>query len=720
MPLDDLILSRYQKLSFYHLPKRQRGLLYTEVTSANRDTSYPLAPDFTFHLEYNDDHVVLYSDYGPGCVHRIYLFPSLPTHTDKLYQMTARDLRDSFISLEVDRTTLRYSLEHFMSGKEWPFLSPFNTQHRYLASGMGSYTPICYQRSLKISYIPSEPLPANLFETTVNCSKHDLHCPVHIYSSVSRVKFPTDAHVEPFIDSDVTDVPQPYKRRVEKIGSILQEPENHVPGLSSDCKLECIEVCKGCKRVILNYHGPGVLSSILMRVFETSNHKLRQDWTDIRITANFDGRSPSIDKVPLGSLFGVTASLNQFRAAALGKTKRSCSYDDALLSLPSDEITGYFYYPMPFWKSAKITIDGSDFIDAPLLACFQINVVENYYDSSETGYFHAVKTYYDDDASGYRKVLSLGGSWGHIVGVMMEVENLRVVRDVPVNERWPALQADAVIYIDGAKAASVLGTGLEDYFSYAHGFNMAENTTYAFVGNYHASPRRKEPLTWHCYRLHVLDPIYFSSSIQFIMEGTSRLRFQSRHSSITYDEYMQKRADSGGCISHLVYFYMGTSSGTTATDSFHMSNDISEAEHQFEIATSSSSISGGPFTLSNKRYLGASNKNETFDFSGRAFYPGDRITFSMMCLPHNRGIILRREFHSIPKVSWNELAKLWIDDVYIGMWAIPMGALSDEYSIRQEDFTIGELHTKDKNAVVLNIEMLTEWRDISYRVFSIS
>ena len=69
---------------------------------------------------------------------------------------------------------------------------------------------------------------------------------------------------------------------------------------------------------------------------------------------------------------------------------------------------------------------------------------------------------------------------------------------------------------------SVLISGLEDYFSYAHGFALAENTTYAYVGNYHAAPQRKEPLTWHCYRHHVLDPVPFQSDVMFIMEGNDR------------------------------------------------------------------------------------------------------------------------------------------------------------------------------------------------------
>ena len=59
-PLELLLLPTEGMLSFYFLPQRRPLSLYTELTSANRDTSYPVAPDFTFHLEYHANDVLLY------------------------------------------------------------------------------------------------------------------------------------------------------------------------------------------------------------------------------------------------------------------------------------------------------------------------------------------------------------------------------------------------------------------------------------------------------------------------------------------------------------------------------------------------------------------------------------------------------------------------------------------------------------------------------------
>ena len=110
-PLELLLLQKEGMLSFYSLPVRRPPTLYTELTSANRDTSYPLAPDFTFHIEYHANDVVLYEDYGPGCVYRIFFMPPLPQDTTRLHQLTSVDLRNAYLSLVIDDRTFWFSMQ---------------------------------------------------------------------------------------------------------------------------------------------------------------------------------------------------------------------------------------------------------------------------------------------------------------------------------------------------------------------------------------------------------------------------------------------------------------------------------------------------------------------------------------------------------------------------------------------------------------------------------
>ena len=101
----------------------------------------------------------------------------------------------------------------------------------------------------------------------------------------------------------------------------------------------------------------------------------------------------------------------------------------------------------------------------------QVSTVKNHYARDTTAHFYAHKTYYSgEDVTRHRTVLDVEGGWGQLVGVGVEIDNLRAVRGGTLAERWALLQADPLIYIDGAPA--VLGTGLEDYFSFAHGFQV--------------------------------------------------------------------------------------------------------------------------------------------------------------------------------------------------------------------------------------------------------
>lgn len=623
-PIAEMTIQNLGMLSFYHLPKRKSSILYTEVTSANRDTSYPLAPDFTFHVRYGEDSVVLYEDFGPGCIFRIYLFPSLPRDYDVIRRMTSADLKSSFLLFNIDGADFRYSVQQLMEANDWPFLYPINTRHAKPVSGIGTYVPICYEKYASVTYKHRENLPPNLFDVTVNCSRDDTLCPVHIYSAVSRHKYPVGTRVESFaqIASSMTGR-QEHESLLNAAVDLLRQPGEHGPDRGERCLLKCVDFAGGRDdHLVYERRGSGVISALKVRVFDNVTGLLLPDWTSLLLTAYFDDSAqPQIDHVPLGSLFGATASLNEFIGAAVGRGRKFCAYENARLDLPSTAVTGYLYFPMPFWRSAKFYVSSARGAKTQLM-CAQFSVVGNYYAEESTAYFHAAKTYYTDDVSGWRNVLAVNNSWGSVVALFLDVDNLRAVRNVPLSSRWAALQADAVLYIDGARSASVLGTGLEDYFSYSHGFAEAGNTTYSFVGVYHSTPKRAEPLTWHCYRLHVLDPIPFRNQIQFVMEGTGS-RFQRPTRPISYAKHSERLRSGMTSLAHMVLYYARATPGASRADIFMLGDQASESAHRFKILRKSKSESGMTFRVHQKRYLAAVNADDTFNRTGRVFYPGD-------------------------------------------------------------------------------------------------
>jgi len=333
------------------------------------------------------------------------------------------------------------------------------------------------------------------------------------------------------------------------------------------------------------------------------------------------------------------------------------------------------------------------------------------------------------NVDGWRKVLDVSGGWGHVISLSMEVDNLVPVHGVPLAYRWAALQADPVIHIDRSASATILGSGLEDYFSYAHGFAGAENTTYAFVGVHHASkrsPGRSDPLTWHCYRQHVLDPITFRSSIRFFMEGTGS-KFSSPANPLKHREHRRLLAAKLPTLAHTVlyYFRRSSTSSPVSCDHIWLGNTTSEQQHQFQLVRRRS-VSGSTLTLSDlqRRFIGDTSRNKTFMFaSGRAFSTDDVFSFKLS-LPSSSARLyrLRRTSYSIP-LHWNDRAQWSVNGIDQGIWFVPMGSLSDEYSLVNDDqillrhhLTLREL---DSNVIIAQFEfrpVSKTWNDISYEL----
>lgn len=720
-PLEQIYVEKSNAFHFYDLPKLKTFVTYTEVTSANRDTRFPLAPDFTFHLKYEPNRVTLYEDAGPGCIFRIYLFPPLPTNSEAIYRLTSRDLVNKSLRVVIDNMGYRYSLQQVMDGKVPPFVSPLSTKHPTPASGMGAYTPFCYRHAATVFYEHDGTFPEDLFEQTVNCTANEYTCPIKLYSSISRHKYTPETKVESFRNTDS------QLAVIANIAALLKNPESHGPDSGRPCVLECGELCAKCQRVVYHHiHSAGVIFSMKFRVFESGTVQPAVDWNEVFLTAYFDvDGTPQFNRIPLGSLFGASGSLNDFNGAAYGRRTKYCTYSETV-DLPMTSTTGYFHLPMPFWDEALVILEGSEYLREPLTVCYQVLGSRNHYHENETGYLHATKSYYTDDATGWRSVVDVSGGWGHVVAIGMEIDNLRAIRNVPLAYRWAVLQADNLVYVDGAKSPTVLGTGLEDYFSYAHGFSQAENTSYAFVGVYHAGPKRKEPLTWHCYRQHVLDPIPFRSALRFVMEGTDASKSRTPVAPLDYHSYRLRKLAEQPVIGHLALFYfrphLEERRPVDSCDRVVLSDHHSERSHGYALVKSNGIHSGEKFCIHNRRFVGDSVHDWTLSDCGRAFAAGDEYRFVLNVSSSGEGkeLVLRRTFHS-RLYYWNDDVVVLVDDVYAGTLASPMGPLSEEYSLRQEDLVLPRDRTRltkrnGRSVTRIAIQARNGIRDLSYEL----
>ncbi len=241
------------------------------------------------------------------------------------------------------------------------------------------------------------------------------------------------------------------------------------------------------------------------------------------IRAYWDGESdPSVES-PVGNFFGIAFGTPPIFQSAL------------IVVNPEQALNSYF--PMPFRKHGRITITNEG--SKPITDYYwNIDWVKLPSVSPKTAYFHAeyrmcapckgwyFGDIYGNDFSGARKdprwfnktgesnytILDTQGD-GEYVGVMFSV----------LNNQWGAWnEGDDMIWIDGEKEPRINGTGGEDYFNGAWGFNKFYATPLVglveFTGEQPGS-------RFTMYRWHLEAPIRFHKSIKVTMEdGQANLR----------------------------------------------------------------------------------------------------------------------------------------------------------------------------------------------------
>lgn len=254
----------------------------------------------------------------------------------------------------------------------------------------------------------------------------------------------------------------------------------------------------GSTHVLLETDGPGRINHIWMTLAVFPKHEtflrdlvVRMFWEHAPV--------PSVE-VPLGDFFGMGHN-------------RMYTYSSAPLTVGSSRSAMNCYWPMPFYRHARIEIVNTG----------QRSIRRLYYHIDYElgeippgqGLFHAMFT--RDRAVRGQRTTNLSGEGnfvaldiqgrGQYMGCLLEV-------DGELAERW--YEGDEMIFIDGDPARTIYGTGTEDYFSNAWGY------TEAFSNLYYGAPlleRRPDGGIYACmYRWHIPDPIRFRKSIKVTFE----------------------------------------------------------------------------------------------------------------------------------------------------------------------------------------------------------
>lgn len=259
-----------------------------------------------------------------------------------------------------------------------------------------------------------------------------------------------------------------------------------------------IQIAPGETVEIADIQGEGIIRSMWMTCFPET---LR--WLILRIYWD-DEESPSVE-APIGDFFCCGWSTPSYVSA---------------LPINVNPAGGYnCYFPMPFKRNARITIENIGKKEQMYFYQVNYDLCEIANENSEIGYFHAQfrrtnpLTYKEP----YTLVDNIKGK-GQYVGTYMAWQ---------ANNNYWWGEGEIKFYIDGDREfPTICGTGTEDYFGGAWSFEDPKGT-YRQYSNLYAglnqviNPSGAYQLNqrFGMYRFHVLDSIYFEKDLKVTMQA---------------------------------------------------------------------------------------------------------------------------------------------------------------------------------------------------------
>jgi hypothetical protein len=246
-------------------------------------------------------------------------------------------------------------------------------------------------------------------------------------------------------------------------------------------------IAPGGTLTLAELDGPGMITHIWFTIAHRAPFYSRL----LTLRMYWDGEEHPSVECPVGDFF------------AMGH-----GVDKPLTSLPirvtSDGRGRNCYWPMPFKKSARITVtnESDQGCDA---FYFYIDWQKHKKLADDTAYFHAMYRQEYPCVMGRNYLLADIEGRGHYVGTIQSVYMM--------SSGWYG-EGDDFFFIDGATEPQLRGTGTEDYFCDGWGFRQQDGPFYGtpLWEGFEAGNRGT------AYRFHIPDPITFAKSLRAEIE----------------------------------------------------------------------------------------------------------------------------------------------------------------------------------------------------------
>jgi len=587
--------------------------------------------DWDWVLYQDKNEWVIFETYTPGCIYNFvqhrYFTSAEPT------------FRFYFDGDEEPR----FEIKSTEFGEKYPFVSPLAGYYtgpedngRGPIQVIRSFVPMPYQKSCKIS--SSVPLIGPHKKMNQGGWGHVVY---HEYANRQVKTFN--------VGNDYSELLEFWKNS----GNNPWHADKHLVKYEKSAKVN-----PGKSVVVFDRKSPGTVKSVNLSLDEYSREILQKLWLKI----SWDGEgNPSVD-CPIGAFFANELGYNSIKVLMQGM--------DTLGNF-------YSYYPMPFWKSAKIELvnkhpDYTVFFDS------RIEFEEVcYYKKSDCGYFKAFYKEKTPSVKGQDLIVADVSGYGKMVSGTVTMHEMK--------EGGVACEGDVRVYIDGNATPQVESDGSESWANYGWGFPTPPevNPASAYDG------LKDKP--WSMTRLLTGDyyPFY------------NRLVFQIEQNHHNYHNMIESGA---------IFCYMKDQPKMRMTDSLDVADSESEKVHSYV------------------------SKSMLYDEWLKNFYEGDYddvlikdrghyfsgySEFEVAIKPVNRGVLLRRR---TDQYLGGQKAKVYVDDQLIeeSIWYTP--DQNPFFRYLDTEFQIPATYTSGKEKIKVKIENIAEnvlWNEYRYWVYTL-
>ena len=233
--------------------------------------------------------------------------------------------------------------------------------------------------------------------------------------------------------------------------------------------------------------GPGQIVHIWFTIAHDAPHYSRL----LTLRMYWDGEDHPSVECPVGDFFVIGHGVDK-------------PFSSLPVRVTSDGRGRNCYWPMPFRRSAKITVSNESSVRCDAFY-YYIDWQKHRALPKDSAYFHAMYRQEFPCVMGQNYLLADLAGRGHYVGTVQSVYH--------VSPGWYG-EGDDFFFIDGEKEPSLRGTGTEDYFCDGWGFRQQD-------GPFYGTPLWEGFDTGDrgtAYRWHIADPVPFRKSLRVEIE----------------------------------------------------------------------------------------------------------------------------------------------------------------------------------------------------------